>query len=194
MTNNGAVLLPILRGETQARLLAALLLDPQREASISDLAKEIGTNSGNVHGEVERLVGAGILADRRVGRTRLVRDAGSIYSKPLAELLMLAYGPKVLLEHALAGVSGIDSAFLFGSWAARYAGQEGPQPNDIDLLVIGDPDRDDVHEIATEVAAKLRREIQIVFRSPKAWKSSDDGFGATVRSRPLVPLDLGDRA
>lgn len=188
------MLLPILRGETQARLLAALLLNPEREASISDLAKEIGTNSGNVHGEVERLVDAGILADRRVGRTRLVRDAVSVYSKPLAELLTLAYGPKVLLEHALSGVPGVESAYLFGSWAARYAGQQGPAPNDIDLLVIGNPDRDDVHEIATGVAAQLRREIQVVFRSPKAWKTHSDGFASTVRSRPLVPLDLSGPA
>ncbi|HEX3813589.1 MAG TPA: hypothetical protein VHX59_12165 [Mycobacteriales bacterium] len=47
------MLLPILRGETQARLLAALLLHPGREASISELAGEVGTNPGILHGEVE---------------------------------------------------------------------------------------------------------------------------------------------
>lgn len=32
-------------------------------------------------------------------------------------------------------------AFNYGSWAARYAQHSGPVPNDIDLLVIGEPDR-----------------------------------------------------
>jgi hypothetical protein len=34
-------------------LLAALLLHPGREASISELAGEVGTNPGILHGEVE---------------------------------------------------------------------------------------------------------------------------------------------
>ena len=38
MTRRVSVLAPILRSETQARLLAALLLRPDREASIAELA------------------------------------------------------------------------------------------------------------------------------------------------------------
>jgi predicted nucleotidyltransferase len=171
-------------------LLAALLLHPGREASISELAVEVGTNPGNLHGEVERLVSAGILADRRVGRTRLIHDAGSIYSRALTDLLQLAYGPKPLLEAALRDVPNIEAAYLFGSWAARYDGEPGALPNDIDLLIIGNPDRDDTHEIAAEVGRQLQREVQVVFRTPKAWVAADDAFAATVRSRPLVPLDL----
>jgi len=57
----------------QARLLAALLLQPDREASIADLAREIGDDPGNLHSDVTRLLAAGLLADRRVGRTRLLR-------------------------------------------------------------------------------------------------------------------------
>jgi hypothetical protein len=190
MTNKRAELVPILRSETQARLLAALLLSPEREASITELGDEVGASYGNLHGDVGRMVAAGILAERRVGRTRLIRDAGSPYSKPLAELLLLAYGPKSILEDVLRGVDGIELAYIFGSWAARYSGEAGPMPNDIDLLVIGSPDRDDVHEIVGTAAQALHREVQVVFRTGKAWKSAHDGFAKTVKSRPLVELDL----
>jgi DNA-binding transcriptional ArsR family regulator len=190
MTNNRSALLPVLRSETQARLLAALLLHADREASIVELATEIGANPGNLHADVNRLVDAGILADRRVGRTRLIRDARSIFSEPLAQLLLLAYGPKALLEEAIQGISSINTAYLFGSWAARYLGIQGAQPNDIDLLVIGTPDRDDVYEKAQAAAAVLRREVQVVFRSQEAWDEAIDGFVTTVKSRPLVELDL----
>lgn len=61
------MLAAVLRSETQARLLAALLLQPDREASIADLAREVGADPGNLHAEVERLVGAGILVDHRIG-------------------------------------------------------------------------------------------------------------------------------
>lgn len=191
MTNNRSALLPIFRGENQARLLAALLLHPERESSIAALAVEIGADAGNLHADVQRLVTGGILADRRVGRTRLIRDAQSAYSKPLSELLMLAYGPKVLLEDTLRTVPGIAEAYIFGSWAARFNGDEGAIPHDVDLLVIGtDVDRDDIFGRATAVGAQLHQELQVVFRTPEVWADSADSFVATVRSRPLVQLEL----
>ena len=158
---------------------------------MSELAAEAGTNSGNMHGEVERLVDAGILADRRVGRTRLVRDAGSIYSPALTELMMLAYGPKALLEETLGAVPGVQQAFIFGSWAARYDGIPGALPKDVDVLIVGeDVDRDDIFSRAMVVGAKLHQEFQVVFRSPQAWAAAIDPFLVTVKSRPLVELNL----
>lgn len=69
MTRKGSILAPVLRSETQARLLAAVLLHPDREASIADLGRETGSDPGNLHSDVERLAQAGIIADRRAGRT-----------------------------------------------------------------------------------------------------------------------------
>ena len=43
---------------------------------------------------------------------------------------------------------GIDALYLFGSWAARYSGVEGQAPGDVDVLVVGHPDRDDVYDAA----------------------------------------------
>ena len=185
-------LLPVLRSETQARLLAALLLDPEREASLSEIARETETDPGNLQREAERLVGAGILIDRRVGRTRLLRDAHGELSRPLADLLLPVYGPKPLLEMALTDLSGIDSAWLYGSWAARYSGIAGPRPRDIDLLVVGSPDRDDVHDVVTAVGARLHRDVQTTYRSAESWNADPpDPFVGTVRSNPLVPLMIG---
>lgn len=132
-------MLPFLRSETQARVFATLLVEPSREASVSELARGTGSGPGNVLGEVERLVGADILTDRRVGRTRLVRAGSSALVRPLSELLLLTYGPKPLLERAPHGFPGIEAAFLLGSWVSRYVGQDGGEPRDIDLLVVGDP-------------------------------------------------------
>jgi predicted nucleotidyltransferase len=88
----------------------------------------------------------------------------------------------------LSGVAGIESAFLFGSWAARYAGQPGRAPADIDLLVIGDPDRDELDEAAQRAGARLAREVNVTIRSPRWWREGEDGFHAEVTRRPLVPV------
>jgi DNA-binding Lrp family transcriptional regulator len=194
MTRHASVLAPVLRSETQARLLAALLLQPEREASIAEIARETGADPGNLHAEVERLVQAGILEDRRVGRTRLLRAAGSPLVRPLTDLLAMGYGPKLAAEHALRGVPGIRQAFIGGSWAARYEGENGRFPHDIDVIIIGSPDRDDAAEAVVDALRAIGHDAQVIFRSGAAWRDARDAFTRTAKAGPLVELELGQQA
>jgi hypothetical protein len=191
MTRHASVLAPVLRSETQARLLAAVLLHPDREASIADLARETGSDPGNLHAEVERLIQAGIVADRRAGRTRLLRAGTSALIGPLANLLLLGYGPKSVVETALTGIPGVEQAFIGGSWAARYHGQPGAFPNDVDVIVVGRPDRDDVTDAVIEALRAIGHDGQVIFRSPSAWRDPKDAFTRTAKARPLVELTVG---
>jgi hypothetical protein len=59
---------------------------------------------------------------------------------PLAELLAVTYGPTTVLGEVLASVSGVNEAYVYGSLAARYRGQGGDVPRDVDVLVVGDAD------------------------------------------------------
>jgi DNA-binding transcriptional ArsR family regulator len=192
MTRKASVLAPVLRSETQARLLAAVLLQPDREASIADLARETGSDPGNLHSEVERLVQAGILADRRVGRTRLLRAGDSALVGPLADLLLLGYGPKTAVEDALTDIPDIEQAFIGGSWAARYHGQAGAFPHDVDVIVVGKPSRNDVTEAVIEALRAVGHDGQVIFRSPTAWREAKDTFTRTAKDSPLVELTIGN--
>jgi DNA-binding transcriptional ArsR family regulator len=192
MTRKASVLAPVLRSETQARLLAVVLLQPDREASIADLARETGSDPGNLHSEVERLVQAGILADRRVGRTRLLRAGDSALVGPLADLLLLGYGPKTAVEDALTDIPDVEQAFIGGSWAARYHGQAGAFPHDVDVIVVGKPNRDDVTEAVIEALRAVGHDGQVIFRSPTAWREAKDTFTRTAKDSPLVELTIGN--
>jgi len=192
MTRKGSVLAPVLRSETQARLLAAVLLHPDREASIADLARETGSDPGNLHSEVERLVRAGILADRRAGRTRLLHAGDSALIAPLSNLLLLGYGPKTAVETALSGIPGIEQAFIGGSWAARYKGEPGTFPHDVDVIVIGKPNRDDATEAVIEALRSIGHDGQVIFRSLATWREAKDAFTRTAKDGQLVELTIGD--
>ena len=134
---------------------------------------------------------AGILTDRRVGRARLLRAADTPLARPLADLLLLGYGPKAAAERALTDVPGIETAFIGGSWAARYQGDNGPFPHDIDVIVIGTPHRDDVTDAVVEAMRTLGQDAQVIFRGPDAWRQARDAFTRTAKSGPLVELRLG---
>lgn len=56
---------------------------------------------------------AGVLSERQVGRTRLIRaNDESPLVDPLREILTVATGPVVVLAEELAHIDGIESAFL----------------------------------------------------------------------------------
>lgn len=181
-------LLPLLRSRLQAELLTLVLLTPDREWTLTELASRVGGSVSSAQREMARAEQAGVVKSRRLGHTRLVVAADSPLTKPLTELLLRSFGPRQVLAEAIAQVEGIEAAYLFGSWAARYAGQEGRAPADLDVLVIGKPDRDELDEVAQRAGARLAREVNVTIRSPQWWRDGGDPFHAEVTHRPLVPI------
>lgn len=145
--------------------------------------------------EADRLEAAGLLTSRRVGNTRIVRpDPDSPIHTELAALLAKAFGPAPLLETALGRVRGVQQAFIFGSWARRFHGEPGPLPRDVDLLVVGEVDPDDLYRAAQEVEEALGLEVNPILVGPEDWEHSS-GVVARVREQPVVELviDADDR-
>jgi predicted nucleotidyltransferase len=183
-------LLPILRSRLQGELLALVMLHPEREYTVTELADELRASHPAVLREVDRLVTGGILRDRRVGRSRLVASrTDTPVAAPLADLMAATFGPLPVLSEALAGFAGVRRAYLYGSWAARYKGEPGPPPADVDVLVVGDPDPDALFDLAEEASRRLRREVNVHRVPAEAWEADkDDPFLTSVRERPLIEL------
>ncbi|MFT4216903.1 MAG: ArsR family transcriptional regulator [Micropruina sp.] len=187
MRTEAPLLAPIFRSDGQARLLSALLLGDD-ELSVTDLATRTGSAYPSVHREVARLLDAGILAERQVGRTRLIRaNAGNPIVPPLRDILLIVSGPAALLAEELRGIGGVESAFLYGSFAARVQGVEGPAPNDIDLMVIGTPDPDLVDEACDRVEDLVQRPVNATILTA-AEAQQESGFLTQVRNSPIAPI------
>lgn len=120
----------------------------------------------------------------------MTAETSSPLCEPLSRLVLLTFGPGHVVAEELAGVDGIDDVYLFGSWAARYEGIAGQAPVDLDVLVIGDPDRDAVHSAALRAEERLGREVNVTIRSKGSWDRGQDGFVRQVKSSPLVPIAL----
>jgi len=181
-------LLPLLRSRLQADLLTLLLLNPGREWTLTELAGRVGASVSSAQREVTRAEQAGIVESRRLGNTRLVKVAPSPLTGPLTDLLIRSFGPKQVIAEELADVAGVTEAYLFGSWAARYAGHEGRPPLDVDVLVIGEADSDAVDDAAQRARDRLGREVNITIRSARWWKFGADGFRAEISRRPLISV------
>lgn len=183
-------LLPIFRSRQQAELLALVLGNTDTEFSLTGLAAQLSMPVSSVHREIERAESAGLLESRKIGNTRLVRaNLRSPYFKGLAEVLIKAFGPPQILNEVLSPLDGLESAYIFGSWAASLAGDDNERPvGDIDLLVLGSPDRDTLYEALSAAEQRLGRPVQATIR-PAGWLAVGTGnFHATVTQRPLVKI------
>jgi predicted nucleotidyltransferase len=190
-------LFPIFRSRITTAVLTKTYIGDS-EHSIAELARLAHTDTGTMSREVKRLEAAGILCSRDVGRTKLVSaNREAAFYRPLRDLVAITLGPAEVLGEELGRLEGIAAAAIFGSWAARATGEPGPSPNDIDLLVIGRTDRDELHEALIHARDRLGREVNPVVVSPSQWRLRTDPFLAELAGRPMValpgfrgPLDL----
>lgn len=187
MRSKAPPLLPIFRSRHQAELLTVLLLHPDREYSLTELAALLSIPLTTAQREVGRLVQSGLITERRGGRNRLLRaNERGRYTRPLTELLTLAFGPQVVVGEEFTSVAGLEAVAIYGSWAARHHGQAGPVPNDVDVLVIGKPHRGELYAAADRAEQRLSLPVHPTVCSRARWANADDGFVRQVKSGPLV--------
>ncbi len=184
--------MPILRSQQQGEILALLLGDPDLELSLTEIAARTGTPHASVHREIERAEQAGLVVSRKLGNTRLVRaNTASPYYAGLADVLTRAFGVPAVLAEVLQPVNGIAAAYIYGSWAARHEGQTGERPvGDIDVLVLGEPDRDRLYAGLSDAEERLGRPVQATIRGADWLDTGSGAFHDTVTSRPLLTLPL----
>ena len=190
MRTEAPALLPIFRSQAQAELLTWLYLHPGQEFSLTELARRVSVSVPTIHREAERLVESKLVTETILGRNRLL---GANLAHPAAEslsrLLEVTFGPLQVVAEEFAGVPGADQIFIFGSWAARYSGETGHTPNDIDVMVIGDSvDRGDLYAAGDRAQQRLGIPVNPVMRTHEQWEDPSDRLAAQVRTQPLVDV------
>ncbi len=193
-------LLPLLRSENQLRLLAVLFLAPQTSWTVSELARRTGVPQPSASREVARLAEAGlVVTQEKSGRREVRASVDSVIYPELRSMLLKTVGPKPVLEDALSDLVGIEAAYIYGSWARRYHGQPGPEPQDIDLLVVGQPNVDSLNDLLEQATETLGRDVNPTVVTADEWAPAAElashdpsvsGFLRELRQSPLVSLDL----
>ncbi|MBE9402803.1 hypothetical protein M4D54_10005 [Brachybacterium sp. p3-SID1565] len=111
----------------------------------------------------------------------------------MREIIDATYGPVPLLREQFDGVEGVERVLIYGSWAARRAGEAGLFPNDIDVLVLGSAPRRVLTAVASEAGKRLDVPVNVTRLSVDEWEADDPTpFVSTLRSRPTLDVMTGD--
>ena len=136
MVESAHALLPMFRSKHQMQILAEVFWGTSNSTG-AELARRTGIPQQTVAREVARLERAGVLVTEQVGTAKTIHPAPELpYGLVLRQLLAYAGGVIPMLERAFGDNTAIDEVFIFGSWAARYGGEPGAPPNDVDVAIV----------------------------------------------------------
>jgi predicted nucleotidyltransferase len=154
-------------------ILAAMLLEPEREWYLSDLAAHLGRTPSSLQRDLARLAGAGILRRRRDGnRVYFQADSDCPIFSELRQILIKTAGLADVLRDALAPFRGrISVAFVHGSIAR---GDEA-SGSDVDLMVIGGVGLASLARPLREATRHLRRDVHPTVYSPEEFAEKARG-------------------
>ena len=118
------------------QLLARLLLRPDEQFHVRELARMTGISAGSLHRELRAMSESGLLLREKIGQQVFYRaDTHCAIYEELAAIFRKTLGLASLLRNALSAIAGkIKVAFVFGSMASgnQTAG------SDLDVCLLGE--------------------------------------------------------
>ncbi len=145
-----------LKSKVTQKILEVFFLNEKEKIYINEMAQRIDEYPANVYKKLVALKQEGILMDSYQGRERyFFLNKDYPFLKEYKKIILKGIGFEKLLRNELMGIKGIDSAYLFGSYAEGKLSDE----SDIDLLVIGDFNFNKLQKSILEIQRRSGREI-----------------------------------
>jgi predicted nucleotidyltransferase len=185
-------LLPLFRSEMQVRMLALLLLQPERNWTLHELADTLHAPASSVHRELGRAEASGVIRRDAARRPHQFSAAtNDAFFEPLADLLRRSFGVDETLRASL-DRPGVQAAVIYGSWAA---GSRRPD-SDIDVLVVGDADLRELRRVVRPIGKDVGRTVDLTVLSEDEFRrllTERSSFARRVMEAPTTSLvgDLG---
>lgn len=178
----------------RAKVLAAFFLSPGERHNASKLSQKLGENYSAVWKELVRLEGLGILSSdpRGISKEYQVNE-GCPITPELRSIVLKTEGIGKVIKEMLQKMDRVKEAFIYGSFASR----EADASSDIDLMIIGEIDLEQLGSVISRLEKELNRPINYIVISEEERnikKAIKDPFWENVQSAPKVMLIGGEHA
>ncbi|QJC55061.1 hypothetical protein HC248_00324 [Polaromonas vacuolata] len=184
-------LLDALFGKTKKTLITTLFAHPEVSWHLRGLARASGTSPTMISKEVKVLSEAGLILDEKDGNRRRIKANPDC---PIFdELRMIAKktaGLAELVKDALASISGVQFAFIFGSLAR---GDERGD-SDVDVCVVGSALNREVNLAMASIEESVARSVNPIVYSVEELRKkveSENHFVAKLMASKKIFL-IGD--
>lgn len=169
----------IITSKMKVRLLMRLFLNPNLQSYVRELADEMKVSPSQVKTELDNLNKAGLLESEKTGRQILYRANNKHPLFPeLQSMVRKALGMDSILESIIVRLGNLEQAFLIDDYA------EGKDTGLIDLVLIGDIDRNNLDDLVKKTEKYIARKIRVLVLTLEEFNSSSSLF----EGRPVLKL------
>jgi len=174
--------------EARVKILELFALNAGCEFYLREIAQRTGLALRSVQRTVNGLTEIQILSREKRGNSVYFRlNIDNPIVADLKSILLKTVGLADLILMTLAGESGVDVAFVYGSVAK---GEEVPT-SDIDLAIIGDIQSRRLTDLVETLQHQTGREVNATVFSRKEWGKrilEGDHFAKTLLREPKIVL------
>ena len=174
------------RSRVRDRILLEFFAKPGTSAHVREMARRVKASAPTAGAELAELARFGVLQTHTVGRSLVytINDRSPLLGE-LRALVQKTIGIEGLLAKALEGLPGMDAAYIFGS----YASGTDRAGSDVDLLVIGRPNRVALSEKLAPVERTIGRDVNVVTKTEDQFRERRRGgypFWRQLLGKPMI--------
>ena len=147
----------LITSKMRVQILMRLFLDPSRRSYLRELAQDFHASPGHVRTELQQLTGAGLLSSEREGRQVQYRaDSSHPLFPELQSMVRKALGMDQIIDSIVERLGDVDSAYVTGDYAS------GLDTGIIDLVLVGDINRDNLDDLVAKTERYIKRKIRVL--------------------------------
>lgn len=169
------MLTQLFTSRTRIKLLLKLFLNPDVSCYLRELAKEFGASPNAIKEELDSLSAAGYLDKRQQGRSIYYKaDTRHPFFPEINSIVRKYIGIDRILEQVMSKLGQVDAVYILDDYAL------GKDTGLIDVLLVGDLDKQKVESLSRSVEAKIKRKLRVMVMDNAEF----EGFDKVLLSRP----------
>jgi DNA-binding transcriptional ArsR family regulator len=147
----------LFQGKIRVKLLTRILLNPKTTVYLRGLEKELGVSSNTVRLELNKLKEAKLieLADEDGNQKQYRANVKHPLFDSLRNLILKQIGLDELINTVFDNLGDVESVYLTNDWA------EGKESPFIDLVVVGNIDKEYMSKLIEKAESIINRKIRV---------------------------------
>lgn len=145
-------------GELRKKILALMFLHEDQAFYVREVAARIGASPMGASKELRKLEAEGIVVAESKGLQKFysLNKRNPTYNE-LRGLVLKSFGLVDVIKEAIAGIKGVNRAFIYGSLAK----EEADYQSDIDVFIIGNVDYQQMSATIENLSRQVGREVNV---------------------------------
>ncbi len=169
----------LITSKMRIRILMRLFLNPQQQAYLRGLADEFDASTSQVREELQHLSEAGLLLSNKHGRqTNYKANVEHPLFPELQSMVRKSLGMDQIIESIVERLGNLKYAYLIDDYA------QGKDTGLIDLLLVGEIDRDNLKDLVTKTEKYIGRKIRTLVLEEQEFKE----LTPLIKDKPRVLL------